>query len=150
METRIERRIFVMKKSIKIALVVVATLGLAGICVGLYLFNLQAIDLQKAKPDFAMTSIDLQKAFEDNEAVSITKYVNKIIEVTGTIESVKAGEGNITNVALKTGSELSSVICTLSPQSGPAPLVSGNEVTIRGECSGFLMDVLMNNCVVIK
>ena len=150
METRIERRIFVMKKSFKIALVVVATLGLAGICVGLYLFNLQAIDLQKAKPDFAMTSIDLQKAFEDNEAVSITKYVNKIIEVTGTIESVKAGEGNITNVALKTGSELSSVICTLSPQSDPAPLVSGNEVTIRGECSGFLMDVLMNNCVVIK
>lgn len=150
METRIERRIFVMKKSIKIVLVVVATLGLAGICVGLYLFNLQAIDLQKVKPDFAMTSIDLQKAFEDNEAVSITKYVNKIIEVTGTIESVKAGEGNITNVALKTGSELSSVICTLSPQSDPAPLVSGNEVTIRGECSGFLMDVLMNNCVVIK
>jgi hypothetical protein len=147
---RVERIILIMKKSIKIALVTVAVLGLAGICVGLYLFNLQAQNLQKAKPDFAITSIDLQKAFEDNEAVSIAKYVNKIIEVTGTIESVKAGEGNITNVALKTGSELSLVICTMSPQSDPAPLVSGNEVTIRGECSGFLMDVLMNNCVVIK
>jgi tRNA 2-selenouridine synthase SelU len=111
---------------------------------------LQDKNLQKAKPDFAMTSIDLQRAFEDNEAVSIAKYANKIIEVTGTIESVKAGEGNITNVALKTGSELSSVICTLSSQSDPAALVSGREVTIRGECSGFLLDVLLNNCVVIK
>lgn len=147
---RVERIIFVMKKSIKIALVSVAILGLGGICVGLYLFNLQAKNLKKAKPDFAITSIDLQKAFEDNEAVSIAKFVNKIIEVTGTIESVKADEGNRTNVSLKTGSELSLVICTLSPQSDPAQLVSGNEVTIRGECSGFLMDVLMNNCVVIK
>jgi hypothetical protein len=139
-----------MKKSFKIALVTMAFLGLAGICVGLYLYNLQDKNLQKAKPDFAMTSIDLQRAFEDNEAVSIAKYANKIIEVTGTIESVKAGEGNITNVALKTGSELSSVICTLSSQSDPAALVSGREVTIRGECSGFLLDVLLNNCVVIK
>ena len=147
---RVERIILVMKKSIKITLVAVAFLGLAGICVGLYLFNLQDKNLQKAKPDFAITSIDLQKAFEDNETVSIVKYVNKIIEVTGTIESVKAGEGNITNVALKTGSELSLVICTLSPQSDPAALVSGNEVTIRGECSGFLMDVLLNDCVIIK
>jgi hypothetical protein len=139
-----------MKKSVKIALVLVAFLGLAGIGVGLYLYNLQDKDLQKAKPDFAITSIDLQRAFEDNEAVSIAKYVNKIIEVTGIIESVKAGEGNITNVALKTGSELSSVICTLSSQSDPAVLVSGREVTIRGECSGFLMDVLLNNCVIVK
>jgi hypothetical protein len=111
---------------------------------------LQDKDLQKAKPDFAITSIDLQRAFEENETASIAKYVNKIIEVTGIIESVKAGEGNITNVALKTGSGLSSVICTLSSQSDPAALVSGREVTIRGECSGFLMDVLLNNCVVIK
>jgi hypothetical protein len=114
-----------MKKSVKIALFAAAFLGLAGISIGLYLFNLQDKNLQKAKPDFV------------------------IIEVTGTIESVKAGEGNITNVALKTGSELSSVICTLSPQSDPATLASGNEVKIRGVCSGFLMDVLLNNCVII-
>jgi hypothetical protein len=139
-----------MKKSLKISLLAIVFIGLAGIGIGLYYFNLKDKNLQKTKPDYTMTSIDLQKAFEENEAVSIAKYVNKIIEVTGTIESVKAGEGNKTNVALKTGSELSLVICTLSPQSDPAQLVSGNEVTIRGECSGFLMDVLMNNCVVIK
>jgi hypothetical protein len=139
-----------MKKSLKISLLAIVFIGLAGIGIGLYYFNLKDKNLQKTKPDYTMTSIDLQKAFEENEAVSIAKYVNKIIEVTGTIESVKDGKGNITNVALKTGSELSLVICTLSPQSDPAPLVPGNEVTIRGECSGFLMDVLMNNCVVIK
>jgi hypothetical protein len=139
-----------MKKSLKISLLAVLFIGLAGIGIGLHYFNLKDKNLQKTKPDYTMTSIDLQKAFEENEIVSNSKFVNKIIEVTGTIESVKAGEGNKTNVALKTGSGLSLVICTLSPKFNPAALVSGNEVTIRGECSGFLMDVLMNNCVVIK
>ena len=139
-----------MKKSVRTTLGTVILLGLAGLIIGLYLYNKQDRNLQKEKPDFIITSIDLQKAFEENEAASIARYVNKIIEVTGTIESVKAGEGNITSVILKTESGLSSVICTLSSEADPADLVRGNEVVIRGECSGFLMDVLLNNCVIIK
>jgi len=139
-----------MKKSVKIALGALILLGLTGLGIGLYLYNKQDKNLQKAEPDFVITSVDLQKAFEDDEAVALTKYVNKIIEVTGTVESIKGVEGNIASVVLKTGSGLSSVICTLSSQSDPAELVSGNEVTIRGECSGFLMDVLLNNCTIIK
>jgi len=125
-------------------------LGLAGLGIGLYLFNKEDKNLQKEKPEYVITSIDLQKAFENNEAGSITKYVNKIIEVTGTIESVKTSEDNITSLVLKTESGLSSVICTLSTQSDPVMLTAGKEVTIRGECSGFLMDVLLNNCFIIK
>ena len=139
-----------MKKSVKITLGALILLGLTGLGIGLYLYNKQDKNLQKADPDFVITSVDLQMAFEDDEAVALAKYVNKIIEVTGTVESIKAGEGDITSVVLKTGSGLSSVICTLSSHSDPAELVSGNEVTIRGECSGFLMDVLLNNCTIIK
>ena len=139
-----------MKTSIKIALAIVLFIALGGILGGLYMFNKQHADLQKSKPDFVMTASDLQKAFEDNEADATAKYVNKVIEVSGTVESVKTGEGNIINVTIKTGSDLSSVICTLAPQADASKLVSGNETTIRGECSGFLMDVLLNNCVIIK
>ncbi len=128
----------------------VVLLGLAGVGTGIYLFYRQDKDLQKAKPDFVITSVDLQKAFEDNESVSTVKYVNKILEVTGTIESVSRVEDNVTNVTLGTANGFSLVICTLSTLSDPSELVAGNEVTIRGECSGFLMDVLMNNCFIIK
>jgi hypothetical protein len=139
-----------MKTSVKIALALVLIIALGGILGGLYLFNKQHADLQKSKPDFVITATDLQKAFEDNEVDAMAKYVNKVIEVSGIIESVKTGEGNITNVTLKTGSDFSSVICTLTPQSDASKLVPGNETTIRGECSGFLMDVLLNNSVIIK
>ena len=139
-----------MKTYIKIALGVVLFIALAGIGVGIHLFRMTHKDLGGIKPDYVITAIDLQKVFEDNESVATVKYVKKIIEVSGTIESIKPGENNIINITLKTGNDMSSVICTLTKNTDPLKLSEGSDVTIRGECSGFLMDVLLNNCALIK
>jgi hypothetical protein len=139
-----------MKTPVKIALFVVFFIALGGILVALIMFNKQHKDLQKVRPDFVITATDLQKAFGENEADASSKYINKVIEVTGIIESVKTGEENVLNIVIKTGSDFSSVICTVPSGTYPASVVPGSEVTIRGECSGFLLDVLLNNCVIIK
>jgi hypothetical protein len=139
-----------MKKSYKIALVVTSFLVLAGILFGLYLYNLGSKDLQKVKPDFILSAEDLVKAFESDENTATTKYINKVIEVSGTIQSIKSGENNTVNISLKTGSELSSVICTLQGNPDISDFSTGEQITIRGECSGFLMDVLLNNCVAVQ
>lgn len=139
-----------MKTSIKIALFVIFFIALGLILAALYMYNMKHKDLQKKKPDFVITAVSLQKTFEDEEAAATTKYVNKILDISGTIESVKTGEGNILSVSLKTGSESSSVICTFPSATDPALFKTGNQITIRGECSGFLMDILLNNCTVIE
>ncbi len=139
-----------MKTSVKIALFVVFFIALTGILVALIMFNKQHKDLSKTKPDFVLTSTDLQKAFEENEAAATAKYANKIIEVSGTITSVGTGENNVLNISLKTGSDLSSVICTFPAGTEQAKFGKGSLIILRGECSGFLMDVLLNNCVLIK
>ncbi|MCU0462130.1 MAG: OB-fold putative lipoprotein [Bacteroidales bacterium] len=139
-----------MKLPVKIALGVVFFLALAGILAALYLYNKQHKDLQKVKPDYVITASELQKEFESDESGSTAKYVNRIIEVSGIIGSVKRGEQNIVSVTLKTESDFSVVICTFPPATDPEKLVTGKNVTIRGECSGFLMDVLLNNCAVVK
>ena len=139
-----------MKTYVKILLGVVVFIALAGIGIALVLFIMPHKDLGKARPDFVITAIDLQKAFEDNESAATAKFVNKVIEVRGIIESVKPGEGSILNVTLKTGSDLSSVICTFARDADPSKLNTGNQVTIRGQCSGFLMDVLLNDCSLIE
>lgn len=138
-----------MKPSVKISLFVVFFLALAGILIALYLFNMQHKDLQKVKPAFIISAVDLQKAFEENETSAASTYVNKVLEVTGTIASVKKGENNVLSIVLKTGSDLSTVICTFPPETDPAKFTAGNQITVRGECSGFLMDVLLNNCVTL-
>lgn len=138
-----------MKPIYKIALFVVFFMALAGILAGLYLFNLQHKDLSKVKPDFVVTAVDLQKVFESNETSANSRFVKKIIEVSGTIESVKPGEDKSLNVALKTGSVMGSVICTFQSDTEASNVRVGDSIAIRGECSGYLTDVLLNNCSVI-
>ena len=139
-----------MKTYIKIALFFVSFIALSGILAALYMYNLKHTDMAKAKPDFIISALVLQKAFEDDETAASTRYINKILEVTGTIASVKPAENNILSISLVTGSDLSSVICTFPAIADPSKFISGNQITLRGECSGFLLDVLLNNCAVIE
>ena len=139
-----------MKTYIKVALFFVSFIALAAILAALYMYNLKHTDMAKAKPDFVITSTLLQKEFEDNESSASLRYINKIIEVTGKIASIKTADNNSINITLATASDLSSVICTFPAIADPSKLKTGDEITLRGECSGFLMDVLLNNCAVIK
>ena len=138
-----------MKPYIKIALFVVLFIAVGGIFAGLYMFNLKHPDTSKAKPDFIITAAALQKDFETNEATASARYINKILEVTGTIVSITRADSSHLNLALNTGNEMSSVICTFA-LSDPSKFKTGDEITLRGECSGFLMDVLLNNCAIVQ
>jgi hypothetical protein len=139
-----------MKTYIKIALFIVTFIALSAILAALYMYNLKHTDMAKAKPDYVVTASLLQKAFEDDETAASAKYINKILEVTGTIVSAKPADNNIISISLKTASDFSSVICTFTAISDHTKFRVGDEITLRGECSGFLMDVLLNNCAVIE
>ena len=139
-----------MKTYVKIALFFVSFIALSAILAALYMYNLKHTDMAKAKPDFVISASLLQKAFEDDETAASTRYINKILEVTGTIASVKPAENNILSISLVTGSDLSSVICTFPAIADPSKFMNGDQITLRGECSGFLLDVLLNNCAVIE
>lgn len=132
-----------------VALVFIFLLAVAGILAAVYLYNLKEKDLGKVKPDYVMTASALQKAFEVGEDLAVEKYANKIIEVTGVIGSVKYGENNSVNVSLETESNYTLVICTFQNFEDLPDLSPGQTITIRGECSGYLLDVLMNNCVLV-
>ena len=138
-----------MKSYLKIAIVVVVLIGAAGVLIGLKLYFKKHIDTANAKPDYVITATALQKEFEGNETTASAKYINKILEVSGSVASVTRADSSNLNVALKTGSDMSSVICTFTANSSASKFKTGDEITLRGECSGFLMDVLLNNCAVI-
>jgi hypothetical protein len=146
-----------MKTYVKIAIFVVSFIALSAILAGLYLYNLKHTDMAKARPDFIITSTDLQKEFEVNETTASARYINKVIEVTGTIASVTQAGGNNLNISLKTGNDISSVICTFPTIGDPSKIKTGDNIVLRGECSGFTqlfpgeppLDVLLNNCAVI-
>jgi hypothetical protein len=138
-----------MKLWVKIVLFAVLVIVITAISVGLHKFNLKHPDTAKAKPDFVVAATMLQKEFEDNEGTASSKYINKILEVNGTIASVTSADSTHLNIALKTGSDMSSVICSFQNITDPSKYKTGEEITLRGECSGFLLDVLLKNCSII-
>ena len=139
-----------MKLYVKIALAVVFLIAVAGIGVALYYYNLKPQDLQKAKPDFVVSATELQKEFETDETGSSAKYIDKIVEVTGKVIKIESGEKGSWNITLDTGSDFSKIICTFPSVDDPGMFENGMNITIRGECSGFLMDVLLNNSAVVN
>jgi hypothetical protein len=139
-----------MKTYIKVALFFVFFIALAAILGGLYMYNMKHADMTKVKPDFVITATVLQKAFEDNEKGASAKYIKKILEVSGNISSVKPADNKIMSISLITGSDISSVICTFPSVADPSKFRIGDAITLHGECSGFLMDVLLNNCAIIN
>lgn len=138
-----------MKPFVKIALFTVLFFVLAAVLVGLYFYNEKHPDLTKARADFKITATELQKEFEENESTASSKYINKILEVSGEVASINPSENKIMNISLKTGNDMSSVICTLAASVDASKVNARAKIVIRGECSGFLMDVLMNNCVIV-
>jgi len=138
-----------MKTYVKVALFFVTFIAIAAILAALYYYNLKSTDMAKAKADFIVTASELAKAFESDETKASVTYINKIVEVTGKIASVKPAENKVISISLATESDLSSVICTFPAVSDPSVFKIGEEITVRGECSGFLMDVLLNNCAMV-
>jgi hypothetical protein len=137
-----------MRTPIKITLFVVFFLAVAGIGVALYLYNLKPADLQNSKSDFAIMAPDLAKAFKEDMVGANEKYVNKTIDVTGIIQYAGTGTNGILSIALE-GFDFSNIICTFPVTPDNMPTDVGLTITVRGRCSGYLMDILLNDCVFV-
>ncbi len=98
-----------------------------------------------------MKAEDLLNAFKNDETAAGTEYINKVVGVTGNISNVKK-EGDQITLQIETSDPMSNVICNLDPSAkqGRVAFKEGESVQINGICSGYLSDVILDRCVVIK
>jgi uncharacterized membrane protein len=90
------------------------------------------------------TAVQLLNDYTNNEDSANKKYLDKTIEVTGEVASVK--QDSLISVTLKTNNVFSSVYCTLQGNQ-PKP-DSGKIVTIKGICTGKLSDVVLKDAII--
>jgi hypothetical protein len=126
-----------MKKWI-IALVLIVA---GGICIYYYI-NRPVSVAGDQEADFKIPANELYAAFEANEAVANTKFTGKIIEVVGPVSSI-----DILNktIVVDAGSEMFGISCEIADEyiKGLQVVKPGDSVTVKGECAGFQMDVLL-------
>lgn len=102
-----------------------------------------------SKPDYVMDAKDLTEAFKINEAEANNLYLEKIISVSGIVESISEDSMEIT-VYLKEKDAVSGVICSFDRDTDVSGIMEGTRVQIKGRCSGYLLDVILNKCSIEK
>jgi hypothetical protein len=140
-------------KYVRIIILISAAFVVSGVLAGIYLYNKKHKDLTNIKADYVLQAHDLVAAFTSDENAASLKYINKIIEVSGLVTSAQFGSADSTLSLTLTGyGDNSGVICTFNGITNKSQVFyrDGENLTVRGECSGMLMDVLLNNCAVVS
>lgn len=132
---------------IKKVLVVVGVLLIAA---GIFVYKLYTREHRMVEQE-QYTSIDASQlftAFEENEAQANTKFLNQIIEVTGVVSEILTNQENKTVVVLKSNDPLFGISCTL--EQSASRLSEGDSLILKGICTGYLSDVVLTDCIIIK
>ncbi|HRN34443.1 MAG TPA: hypothetical protein PLC76_02090 [Saprospiraceae bacterium] len=132
-----------------LALILVGLVVAAGVW---FYVNKGHEDVAGEKPELSINATELVKAFETNEQEANKQYVGKLIEVSGKIVQIDHTEDGSVNLLLESDNPMSTVLCQLDPlqkqdQSG---ISEGREVRIKGLCSGFTTDVVLDRCHIIR
>ncbi len=134
-------------KVLKIVLVI----AIIGALVGYYMYNKPVSGLENETPAFTMKADELFTSFESDEASANKKYIGKIIQVSGNVQSVNHDEDGKTSYTLQTAGGMFGVICRIDSLNSNVLGVSvGQSISMKGECTGMLMDVVLVRCVNVK
>ena len=137
------------KEKFKIIVLVFVTVFLGVIAFAGFLYNKPHTNVTKTKPEIILTAQVLLNDFENNEMTANLKYLEKIIEVSGVIADCSMNKNNKGVVILECGS-IGTVMCHLSEDGTKkmSILKKGEKISIKGICTGYLMDVILVKCVI--
>jgi len=139
-----------MKKIIWFVLALFIIGLIAGTFVYLYTFRKADLSIASKKADIELKAADLLKNFTEKEDSANAVYLDKVIAVTGLIEKVTEDSASIT-VYLKNPQDMAGVMCGFNKSTvDKSTFKPGNSICIKGICTGYLMDVVLNKCAVVK
>jgi len=101
----------------------------------------------QAETSIIISSDSLVAAYQANEQKANTTYLNKAVEVTGTILTIDKDQANHITILMGKADAFSNVSITLS-SSQPIKQKVGDVITVKGVCTGNLSDVILNEAVI--
>jgi hypothetical protein len=125
----------------------IAAMFLLALVFGIYLFNKKPQDVRTVQADYQLNAEELVRQFSDNEDQANQQYLDKIIQVRGRVKEITL-EGYSATVFLDSGDPISGVTCSFyEEEAGKLKDIKVDQIiTVKGKCTGKLMDVVMNNC----
>ncbi len=122
--------------------------------IGYYMWNKPHETI--GKPNFTLTATEIVAEFDKDEAEAMKKYVSQdgntiVVQVSGKIADVKNDTSGIT-IALDTGDPINGVSCVLDrfTKHSHTDFKVGDDIKLKGLCTGKLSDVVIDRCVEVR
>lgn len=131
----------------RVVLWIIVIVVLSGFSYAYYIWNKPARDVSKEK-GIKITAVAIFDSFANNEQAANISFLNKAVEVTGTVTNVKTNQAGNTVVYLKSDDPVFGVNCTF--KQNPGKIIKGEHITFKGICTGYLSDVVVNQGVLVK
>lgn len=135
----------VKSRVVKWVLISVVLIGGTGAVIAYKMINKPHRNVETAAA-INVTAISIANEYEANEPEANKKYLDKVLEVNGTITGVSKNQKAETVIALK-GTDMSGLLCTIEGAFLKEFKV-GDTITVRGICTGYLTDVILVRCTV--
>ncbi len=132
------------KKTWQVAALAALVMIVAGTVIGYRMYNKPHRSAATATA-VELTAMRLAAEYEQDENSANKKYLGNAVQVSGTVSAVTVNQQNKPVIVLL-GSDMSGVQCTL--QDVVQGIKKGDSVTIKGFCSGYLTDVIIDRCIV--
>ena len=132
----------------KLIILAGALLCLIAAGTGYYMYNKPRTSASDSRTDKHITAQKLYEEFVSNEQQANNTYVNKVVEVKGTVTDIQKTGTSIS--LLLAGQGNGGVNCSIVPgEEGNLPKI-GETVLVKGMCTGMLMDVSIVDATIIN
>lgn len=115
----------------------------ASVMLGLYLFQRTHADLREIPADVSLRAEELHEAFSTDEALANERFINKVVEVEGFLLEKEIPADTVAVLLIGAEGAPFGVSCSMVPSAVPGvrELTTGQQVRVKGICTGMLMDV---------
>jgi len=136
-----------MKKKVLLSVSLIVILMTAA---AMYMYNKPSSQTMSGRPDYVVNAETFFQEFEQNEAAANKKYLNKTVLISGIVTEIQGVDSVGINITLETLNPLFGVSCEFTDPGKADKIKIGDEVSIKGLCTGMLLDVVLVKCSVEK
>lgn len=119
--------------------------------VAYFLCNFREIDIRNVKTEVQITTNELFKDFNSEKETSFNQYIEKAIEIKGTLYQVTYKRDTY-SLLLRGEKTEALVLCEMQKDQKQIvkALKIGDQVKVKGILKGFLMDAIVLNCIILE
>ena len=110
------------------------------------------LDIHSAPTELTINASSLYADFETDETAANGTYAGKVMEVSGSLSAITKDDDGHYSLSLSADSPMGQIVCNLSPgePKPPTETAIGQSITLKGVCTGYLFDVVLDNATIIS